>query len=95
MLLAPFELENFREYVQVEGKLSGKILLTIETLTPLFSGGKNSRPGFLIRRKKDGEYFIASSKHKDDYILMKDFQELYGVVKFKDSWIHWVGATAY
>ena len=186
MLPAPFELEkNFRDYVQKYGKLSGEILLTIETLTPIFIGGnepknfapvdvpiipgsslrgmfknifkivtcgtfrgqqdfndehiyfrclmstrqmpawtkdlhdryekrmvrtvvdddgkkrlvKNARPGFLIRRKQDGKYFIAPSKftsdRKDDYILMKDFQALYGDVKFKDSRIHWVESVAY
>ena len=35
--------ENFREHIAERGKLSGEILLDIETLTPLFIGGNGSK----------------------------------------------------
>ena len=69
---------------------------------------KNARPGFLIKTS-DNEYFIIPAKAEDDsgriftlksdrpgdYILMKDFQNIYGKVRFKDSCIEWDGKKAY
>lgn len=43
VLPAQFELENFREHVLKDGKLSGEILLDIEALTPLFIGGNGTK----------------------------------------------------
>lgn len=39
ILLAPFGLKNFHEYIMEHGKLSGEIILDIESLTPIFFGG--------------------------------------------------------
>ena len=59
---------------------------------------KNARPGFLIK-KADGKYFIApsiyTSDRDEDFIMIKDFQDRFGAVKFRDSRIHLVGAIAY
>ena len=54
--------------------------------------GKNARPGFLIKTNKN-KYFIAPLKpnieRKNDYIMIKDFQNEYRPVKFKDSCVYW------
>ena len=39
ILLAPFDIKNFREHISEHGNLSGEILLDITALTPLFIGG--------------------------------------------------------
>ena len=44
VLPAQFEsVENFKDHISWHGKLSGEILLDIETLTPLFIGGNSSK----------------------------------------------------
>ncbi len=54
--------------------------------------GKNARPGFLIKTDKN-KYFIAPLKpnieRKNDFIMIKDFQNEYRPVKFKDSCVYW------
>ena len=60
--------------------------------------GKNSRPCFLIQTF-DNKYFIAPLKQnierKNDFIMIKDFQEKFGNVKFKDSRVKLYGEIAY
>ncbi len=60
--------------------------------------GKNARPGFLIQTT-DNKYFIAPLKpnieRKNDFIMIKDFQEVFGPVRFIDSRVKWYGEIAY
>lgn len=60
--------------------------------------GKNARPGFLIQTF-DNKYFIAplrpNIERKNDFIMIKDFQEKFGAVKFIDSRVKWNGEIAY
>ena len=77
-----------------------------ERMSEKDSGKKKARPGFLIRRKADGQYFIAplnktalpldkASNPPTGFITIKDFQNRFGAVKFRDSRIHLSGAIAY
>lgn len=70
----------------------------VDRMSDKNSGKKKARPGFLIR-KTDGQYVIAPSIHindrPDDFKMIKDFQDLFGAVKFRDSRIHLAGVFAY
>ena len=60
--------------------------------------GKNARPGFLIQTF-DNKFFIApllpNLERKNDFIMIKDFQEKFGNVRFRDSRVKWHGDIAY
>lgn len=66
---------------------------------------KKARPGFLIK-KADGKYFIAplnktvlppdkATNPPTGFITIKDFQDSFGKVNFRDSRVHLAGAIAY
>ena len=102
--------EDFNdEHIYFRSLMRIKALPWTESLHKLYAGRmvrnddkkivvKNARPGFLIR-KPDGKYFIApsiyTSDRKEDFITIKDFQEQFDEVKFRDSRIHWGGKIAY
>ena len=68
-----------------------------DLMTDKVTENKRARPGFLIRTSDD-KYFIVPLKKdspKKEYILMKDYQEQFGPVKFRDSKVRWVGSLAY
>lgn len=54
--------------------------------------GKNARPGFLIQTFSN-KFFISpllpNLERKNDFIMIKDFQENFRPVKFKDSCVYW------
>lgn len=60
--------------------------------------GQNARPGFLLQTF-DNKYFIApllpNLERKNDFIMIKDFQENFGNVRFKDLRVFWDNGIAY
>lgn len=67
----------------------------VELMNDKITKKKTARPGFLIRTT-DGKYFIVKAiARKEDYIMIREYQERYGQLKHKDSRVHWVEGTAY